>query len=208
MINLFGSPAGRAINEITSIKLNKSELKLNDRHQNASTFLNDQQNRMFSSHLASIADKSEKCPTLNSNLVAKKVKFWKFLEEDKLNNNLSTMDELAAANSTNQTRWVLSENKFRFAFRNYLMKYVNIVFSSKALPKQKEKSSTELYQEAADMLGLSCTLSDNCRCLDCQVRIMLECYFVSFVYFLINFIVFFISGRAAILISMTLIRVQ
>lgn len=26
-----------------------------------------------------------------------------------------------------------------------------------------------LYQEAADILGLSCSLCDNCRCLDCQV---------------------------------------
>lgn len=32
-----------------------------------------------------------------------------------------------------------------------------------------QKSSSELYREAAQMLGLSCTLSDSCRCLDCQV---------------------------------------
>ncbi|KAL7738684.1 hypothetical protein ACLKA6_006969 [Drosophila palustris] len=37
--------------------------------------------------------------------------------------------------------------------------------------QQKEtttRSSYELYQEAADILGLSCSLCDNCRCLDCQ----------------------------------------
>lgn len=38
--------------------------------------------------------------------------------------------------------------------------------------KQANRSSSyELYQEAADILGLSCSLCDNCRCLDCQVRI-------------------------------------
>lgn len=35
--------------------------------------------------------------------------------------------------------------------------------------QQPAKSSFELYQEAADILGLSCSLCDNCRCLDCQV---------------------------------------
>lgn len=35
--------------------------------------------------------------------------------------------------------------------------------------RTSRKSSAELYREAAQMLGLSCTLSDNCRCLDCQV---------------------------------------
>ncbi|XP_016928961.2 uncharacterized transmembrane protein DDB_G0289901 [Drosophila suzukii] len=36
------------------------------------------------------------------------------------------------------------------------------------LQQQRPKSSFELYQEAADILGLSCSLCDNCRCLDCQ----------------------------------------
>lgn len=40
--------------------------------------------------------------------------------------------------------------------------------------KEATKSSYELYQEAADLLGLSCSLCDNCRCLDCQVSICLE----------------------------------
>ncbi|XP_068146025.1 AF4/FMR2 family member lilli [Drosophila tropicalis] len=34
--------------------------------------------------------------------------------------------------------------------------------------KPQTRSSFELYQEAADILGLSCSLCDNCRCLDCQ----------------------------------------
>lgn len=35
--------------------------------------------------------------------------------------------------------------------------------------QQQQKTSYELYKEAAEQLGLSCTLCDNCRCLDCQV---------------------------------------
>lgn len=35
--------------------------------------------------------------------------------------------------------------------------------------KEATKSSYDLYQEAADLLGLSCSLCDNCRCMDCQV---------------------------------------
>lgn len=36
--------------------------------------------------------------------------------------------------------------------------------------KTNQKSSTELYREAAQMLGMSCEFTENCRCLDCQVN--------------------------------------
>ncbi|XP_037954916.1 uncharacterized protein DDB_G0283357 [Teleopsis dalmanni] len=36
------------------------------------------------------------------------------------------------------------------------------------IQQSQQKSSHELYKEAAQLLGLSCTLCDNCRCLDCQ----------------------------------------
>ncbi|KAL7286403.1 hypothetical protein TKK_0019353 [Trichogramma kaykai] len=39
--------------------------------------------------------------------------------------------------------------------------------SAPASPRQR-KSSTELYKEAVEILGLTCTLSDSCRCIDCQ----------------------------------------
>ncbi|CAB0040171.1 unnamed protein product [Trichogramma brassicae] len=42
--------------------------------------------------------------------------------------------------------------------------------SAPASPRQR-KSSTELYKEAVEILGLTCTLSDSCRCIDCQVKI-------------------------------------
>lgn len=34
---------------------------------------------------------------------------------------------------------------------------------------QQQKTNYELYKEAAELLGLPCTLCDNCRCLECQV---------------------------------------
>uniref|UniRef100_W8B287 DUF4802 domain-containing protein n=1 Tax=Ceratitis capitata TaxID=7213 RepID=W8B287_CERCA len=33
---------------------------------------------------------------------------------------------------------------------------------------QQQKSNYDLYKEATELLGLSCTLCDNCRCLECQ----------------------------------------
>lgn len=36
-------------------------------------------------------------------------------------------------------------------------------------PPRQRKSSAELYKEAVEILGLTCSLTDSCRCLDCQV---------------------------------------
>lgn len=45
------------------------------------------------------------------------------------------------------------------------------LFSSRSrkLSKTNQKNSKELYLEAAQMLGMSCEFTENCRCLDCQV---------------------------------------
>jgi len=40
---------------------------------------------------------------------------------------------------------------------------------SKSRRKERRKSSTELYREAAALLGLTCSMSDSCRCIECQV---------------------------------------
>nr|XP_029734413.1 uncharacterized membrane protein DDB_G0293934-like [Aedes albopictus] len=34
--------------------------------------------------------------------------------------------------------------------------------------QSEEKSTKDLYNEAAQLLGIKCTLSDSCRCIDCQ----------------------------------------
>ncbi|PSN48600.1 hypothetical protein C0J52_22218 [Blattella germanica] len=40
----------------------------------------------------------------------------------------------------------------------------------KARRKERRKSSTELYREAAALLGLTCSMTDSCRCIECQSR--------------------------------------
>ena len=46
-------------------------------------------------------------------------------------------------------------------------------------PARQRKNSDELYKEAVEILGLTCTLSDSCRCIDCQVG-MVQFYFVKY----------------------------
>lgn len=101
MINLFGSPAGRAINKITSIKLNKSDdeqktknhsNKINSSDANINTLNNDHQFGSVSTTLMSPVafDSHKKASEMYSNLHKKKNKCWKLIENDKLNNNCST----------------------------------------------------------------------------------------------------------------------
>ncbi|XP_076679467.1 uncharacterized protein LOC143374836 isoform X2 [Andrena cerasifolii] len=40
--------------------------------------------------------------------------------------------------------------------------------SAPTSPPRQRKSSTELYKEAVEILGLTCSLTDSCRCIDCQ----------------------------------------
>lgn len=104
MINLFGSPAGRAINKITSIKLNKSEeeeTKDKTKVPNGANSINkdlltngiqlnvtNSISGCGSSIVAPVAFASQKKSNETySNLHKKKVKCWKFIEDDKLNNN-------------------------------------------------------------------------------------------------------------------------
>lgn len=55
-------------------------------------------------------------------------------------------------------------------------------FFSQKLSKTNQKNSKELYREAAQMLGMSCEFTENCRCLDCQVNENLF-YFLSWICF-------------------------
>lgn len=105
MINLFGSPAGRAINEITSIKLKRSEHDASATRPMAtpipishkSSAMRDKQKPAIRSDFTQLnltkfnqstnANKTD--IATNSNLLAKKIKFWKYFEENKRNNNNS-----------------------------------------------------------------------------------------------------------------------
>ena len=43
--------------------------------------------------------------------------------------------------------------------------------SAPTTPPRQRKSSAELYKEAVEILGLTCSLTDSCPCIDCQVKI-------------------------------------
>ncbi|XP_051861678.1 homeobox protein prospero [Drosophila albomicans] len=81
----------------------------------------------------------------------------------KQNNNNSTGEELAGAEQQQNklNNWSM-HNDSNNKLTNYKQQ------QQLEMNKQTAKSSYELYQEAADILGLSCSLCDNCRCLDCQ----------------------------------------
>ncbi|XP_034951877.1 uncharacterized protein [Chelonus insularis] len=40
--------------------------------------------------------------------------------------------------------------------------------STRSPPPRQRKSSAELYKEAVEILGLTCSLTDSCRCIECQ----------------------------------------
>lgn len=131
MINLFGSPAGRAINEITSIKLNRSEqeaarlnqtkINSNGDRQKTASIRNDfiQLNlTKFSQSSANTNDndRQERHATAassssNSNLLAKKIKFWKYFEDNNNNqqNNVTSATNSTVANCRNNEtkKWVI-----------------------------------------------------------------------------------------------------
>lgn len=117
MINLFGSPAGRAINEITSTKLNRSEHEMPRPNQKSNSNATDKQkttsiqNEFVQLNLTKFNQSTnttkitDKCTTVsNTSLLAKKVKFWKFFEENKCNNNVSSnADNSNSMNTTTTT---------------------------------------------------------------------------------------------------------
>uniref|UniRef100_A0A336M7P6 CSON013331 protein n=1 Tax=Culicoides sonorensis TaxID=179676 RepID=A0A336M7P6_CULSO len=161
MIGLFGSAAGRAIVHSNN---NSKPFNSNSSHNNSKTN-NSRSNNFNKSKTASKAYKSlsnmtAKSKSLDYELIhdqnkrldtnvntentlakihnGKKSKFWKIFEGDKDKNSLEDISTASSKNSVSKSN------------------------------KSTCKSSKELYREAAEILGLSCTLSDNCRCLDCQ----------------------------------------
>lgn len=134
MINLFGSPAGRAINEITSTKTYNNTESNNSSTitSSAKKHLQQQQphNRHSSAHYSSSCNSSQQTSNtidnrslhqqhneirfndcrndtsiekttrnliFKSNVIAKKAKFWKFLEEDKWDKN--SIEDLSTSSS-------------------------------------------------------------------------------------------------------------
>lgn len=105
MMNLFGSPAGRALNEITppsmksySNRLSKIDAKS---YTNLDNYLMSSTTNKFKCNNfitpAATIDKYKKTLIFKSNMLAKKSKFLKFLENEKLNKN--SLDNLSNTNN-------------------------------------------------------------------------------------------------------------
>uniref|UniRef100_A0A182WM34 DUF4802 domain-containing protein n=1 Tax=Anopheles minimus TaxID=112268 RepID=A0A182WM34_9DIPT len=81
-------------------------------------------------------------PSRRNNL--KMAKFWKLFDEDRLRKANCTErigDKL-------RQRWMATPPLER--------------------PETVDKSANDLYSEAAQLLGIKCSLTDSCRCIDCQ----------------------------------------
>lgn len=71
---------------------------------------------------------------------------------------------------------------FSFSFHIFIeILFLFLLFSYSSNFFTQRKSSKELYREAAKMLGIACSLSDNCRCIECQVSEHLFLYVIQLV---------------------------
>jgi len=55
----------------------------------------------------------------------------------------------------------------------YICDYAFLITNSTKLTsssKSSQKSSKELYREAAEILGITCEFDESCRCIECQVN--------------------------------------
>lgn len=52
-------------------------------------------------------------------------------------------------------------------------KYASLASSSSTTVEncRSRRNSIDLYEEAASILGLTCSQTDDCKCLECQVKI-------------------------------------
>uniref|UniRef100_A0A182M3R3 DUF4802 domain-containing protein n=1 Tax=Anopheles culicifacies TaxID=139723 RepID=A0A182M3R3_9DIPT len=83
-------------------------------------------------------------PNRRNNL--KMAKFWKLFDEDRLRKANCTE---RIGDKLRQSRWMATPPLER--------------------PETVDKSANDLYSEAAQLLGIKCSLTDSCRCIDCQV---------------------------------------
>lgn len=53
---------------------------------------------------------------------------------------------------------------------NVFLIFLSPFYSGKVIATRKSFSTKEMYREAAKLLGIDCSLSSSCRCMDCQSR--------------------------------------
>uniref|UniRef100_A0AAG5DHA8 DUF4802 domain-containing protein n=1 Tax=Anopheles atroparvus TaxID=41427 RepID=A0AAG5DHA8_ANOAO len=84
-------------------------------------------------------------PNRRNNL--KMAKFWKLFDEDRLRKG-TAVEPRSDDGSTRRSRWGVGTTLDR--------------------AEAVDKSPNDLYSEAAQLLGIKCSLTDSCRCIDCQ----------------------------------------
>ncbi|XP_058123429.1 uncharacterized protein LOC131294557 [Anopheles ziemanni] len=78
----------------------------------------------------------------------KMAKFWKLFDEDRLRKDGGVVEPADVDGPTRRSRWGVGSTLDR--------------------AEAADKSSNDLYSEAAQLLGIKCSLTDSCRCIDCQ----------------------------------------
>ncbi|XP_055379680.1 probable cyclin-dependent serine/threonine-protein kinase DDB_G0292550 [Condylostylus longicornis] len=172
-----------------------------------------QKNLYISPATATLLAQNKKFPTIKPTIIAKKTKFWKFLEEEKWkknsvesfpkerissssgnsekgselakghlnlhirNDTSSTSDSETITTPTTTSSLLNCDNNNNYNANESKHSCCNISNNGKQntgtssnITTSNSNSTLELYREAVQLLGLSCTLCDNCRCIDCQSR--------------------------------------
>ncbi|XP_055315516.1 uncharacterized protein LOC129575658 isoform X2 [Sitodiplosis mosellana] len=196
MINLFGSPAGRAINKITSIKLNKSEaakarVKSKDRINtngiscsSGSSSSYSQSNDVNSNTTATISlnrdhtlfcEDRENSIKAISGTIGVDTTFAVGVDVGINNGNVQTIHRHCIAKPEKYLN--LHKKKVKcWEFLEENDKLNNNWNCTSTTDEHKVErfddliTDAEIYEEAVRFLGLSCTLSNSCRCLECQSR--------------------------------------
>ncbi|KFB48437.1 AGAP004970-PA-like protein [Anopheles sinensis] len=78
----------------------------------------------------------------------KMAKFWKLFDEDRLRKDGAGVEPANDDGPNRRSRWGVGSTLDR--------------------AEAADKSSNDLYSEAAQLLGIKCSLTDSCRCIDCQ----------------------------------------
>lgn len=60
--------------------------------------------------------------------------------------------------------------KFPLFLSSFCSTPPRVSHSEKVIATKKTFSTKEMYREAAKLLGIDCSLSSSCRCMDCQSR--------------------------------------
>ncbi|XP_055609754.1 putative uncharacterized protein DDB_G0282133 isoform X2 [Uranotaenia lowii] len=109
---------------------------------------------------------------------SKMAKIWKLFDEDRIGKSANSSNSSSTANSNNGTTSnggigglagsdIFSRCQRRNSNNNNNQRQQQKQQSLNRVPSE-EKSTKDLYNEAAQLLGIKCSLSDSCRCIDCQ----------------------------------------